>query len=182
VNSAKIAPKAVKTRNIAPNAVGGKQLAADSVDGSKVLNGSLTPADLLGGASVVAVANGGPVNVTSSTPTAVPLSGGGWTQGPSENDLFVARLDATVASAPAGTCILTVLFEVGGTNVGTATAIASGSEPKTVTSELLLTGARVASGSPRPSVLSATATAFGIIEPCKSARIDSLKVVVLGVG
>ena len=170
VTSAKIASNGVKARNIA----------ADSIDGSKVLNGSLTPADLLGGASVVATASGGDVDVGGG-PTPVPLSGGAWTQGATENDIFAVRLVATLASPPAGVCQLTVSLEIEGTTVGSAGALSGATTPTQITSEAL-TGVRIASGGPRPSQLKASATSFGFIEPCKSARIDSLKVVVLGVG
>ena len=151
VSSAKIASNAVKARNIAPGAVGGKQLAADSVDGSKVLNGSLTPADLLGGASVITSAAGGPVDVGSG-PTPVPLSGGTWTQGPTENDLFLVRLAATLAGQA---CQLSVNFEIEGASVGSAFAFTSSAQPTQVINETLTSGARLASGGPRPSQLRA---------------------------
>jgi hypothetical protein len=170
VTSPKLAAKAVKARNIAP----------DSIDGSKVRNGSLTPADLLGGASIVGSATGGPVDVAQA-PTPVPLSGGNWTQGATENDLFLVRMETTLQSAGASSCLMTVTFEVGGVNVGTTTSFGS-SEAKTVTTETLLSGARVASGAARPSQLTATATAFGVIEPCKQARIQTLRVLIVGVG
>ena len=169
VKNAKIASKAVKARNIAP----------DSIDGSKVRNGSLTPADLLGGASVVGSATGGPVDV-AQTPTPVPLSGGSWTQGATENDLFLVRMEATLQSAGIS-CFMNVTFEVGGVTMGGVSAF-GGTEEKTTTTESLLSGARLASGAARPSQLTATATALGVIEPCKKARIESLKATIVAVG
>jgi hypothetical protein len=181
VSSAKIASKAVKTRNIAPSAVGGGQLAADSVDGSKVLNGSLTPADLLGGASVVATATGGPVDA-GSTATPLPLNGGTWTQGATENDLFLIRLDATVATGPPpALCQVFVKLEIDGVTVGEASVLGSSTTPSAMTSEVLA-GARIAQGIATPRQLKATATAFAFIGSCQTARVNSVKVSVLGVG
>jgi hypothetical protein len=181
VSSAKIASNAVKTRNIAPSAVGGKQLAADSVDGSKVLNGSLTPADLLGGASVVATATGGPAD-PGSTATPLPLNGGTWTQGATENDLVAVRLEATIATGPPpALCQVIINFELDGTSVGTAGVLSSSSTPSTMTSEVL-GGVRLAPGTATPRQLKATASAVAFIGSCQTAHINSVKVSVLGVG
>jgi hypothetical protein len=181
VSSAKIASNAVKTRNIAPSAVGGKQLAADSVDGSKVLNGSLTPADLLGGASVVATATGGPADA-GSTATPLPLNGGTWTQGATENDLFAVRLEATIATGPPpAACQVTVNFELDGTSVGAASAFGASTTPTTTTSEVLV-GVHLATGTATPRQLKASASSFAFIGSCQTAHINSVKVSVLGVG
>jgi hypothetical protein len=181
VSSAKIASKAVKARNIAPGAVGGKQLAADSIDGSKVLNGSLTPADLLGGASVVATATGGPADA-GSTATPLPLNGGTWTQGATENDLFLVRLDATVATGPPpATCQAFVNLEIDGVLIGGASVFGSSTTPSAMTNEVLA-GARIAQGIATPRQLKATASAFAFVGTCQTARVNSVKVSVLGVG
>jgi hypothetical protein len=183
VKSGKIAPRAVKRRHIAPNAVGAGQLAPDSVDGSKVRDGSLTPADLLGGASVVSTASGGQVTVTAtdSDPDPIPLTGGTWTQGSQENNLFVARIDSTLETAGMSTCHLETVFRVNGSVVGRFATSTGNNDPTEFSDEINLDGARIASGVARPSVLTAEASLPGLSN-CVTSRIDAVQVVVIGVG
>jgi hypothetical protein len=171
---------AIKTKLIAKNAVTKAKIAKNAVNGTKVKDGSLTPADLAGGASVVADATGGPLDVGAS-PTSVPLSGGSWTQKPKENDLIMFQLDATLAATAGSSCSLTVSLEIGGTPAGSAFAFTSSAQPTQVITQSA-NGARLASGSAQSNQLKATASAFGIINPCTSVRINSLKVKVIGVG
>jgi hypothetical protein len=175
-----IAKKAVTSAKLAKNAVKGPNIAANSIDGSKVLDKSLTPADLVGGASVIGGATGGPLDAPKGT-TPLPLSGGAWTQGATENDLFIARLESTLQAASGSTCFLSVTFEVGGVSLGSISTVATGAEEKHV-AEGTLFGARLATGSARPSQLTATASALGIPESCKKARVDAVKLTILGIG
>jgi hypothetical protein len=184
VKSGKIAPRAVKRRHIAPNAVGSPQLAPDSVDGTKVRDGSLSPADILGGASVRATASGGPVTVASNdfaNPDPIPLAGGTWTQGGRENNLFVARIDATVETAGMSTCLVETVFRVNGSVVGRFTTSTTSNDPTEFSDEISLEGARIASGVARPSALTAEASKPGLSN-CVTSRIDAVKVVVIGIG
>jgi hypothetical protein len=176
-----LAKKAVTNPKLAKNSVKGTNIAANSIDGSKVLDKSLTPADLAGGASVIGGATGGPLDVPPSTTTPMPLNGGAWTQGATENDLFIARLESTVQAAAASTCFLSVTFEVGGVSLGSISTVATGTEEVKV-AEGTLFGARLATGSARPSQLTATASSFGIPEKCKKAHVDAVKVTILGIG
>jgi hypothetical protein len=175
-----LANKAVTSPKLAKNAVKGLNIAANSIDGSKVADKSLTPADLAGGASVIGGATGGPLEALGST-TPLPLNGGAWTQGATENDLFIARLESTVQAAGASTCFLSVTFEVGGVSLGSISTVATGTE-ETKVAEGTLFGARLATGSARPSQLTATASSLGIPEKCKKARVDAVKVTILGIG
>ena len=177
---AAFAAQKLTTNDIKKGAIKTKLIAKNAVTGAKVKNGSLTPADLSGGASVVAGATGGAVDV-GSTPTPVPLSGGKWTQKPKENDLILVRLDATVLAAPSSSCSISVTLEIGGKAVGSTFAFAGGTQPTQVVNESV-GGARLASGSAQQNQLTATATSFGILSPCASARINSIKATVLGVG
>jgi hypothetical protein len=174
-----LAKNAVTNAKLAKNAVKERNIAANAVTGAKVKDGSLTPADLTGGAKVVGSATGGPLDV-STGPVPVPLSGATWTQGATENDILVGRMETTIQNGIASSCFLNVTFEIGGVAVGGMSVFGS-SEPKTVVNEANL-GARLASGSARSNELKANATAVGIINPCAKARIESLKVTVLGVG
>jgi hypothetical protein len=184
VGAVQLGPDSVGARQLAPNSVGARQLAPDSVDGSKVRDGSLTPADLLGGASVVATVDGGSTTVTATGVGLDPiaLNGGGWTQGPAENDLFLARVDATLESAPAATCLIEVLINLDGRRIGTVFLSTSETEPTVVIEEQLLEGASVASGVPQTNQLGAGARRIGVGTPCPSAAVNSLRLVVLGVG
>jgi hypothetical protein len=171
---------AIKTKLIAGSAVTKAKVAKNAVTGAKVKNGSLTPDDLKGGASVVAGATGGPVDVGSST-TEVPLSGGSWTQGAKENDIIMVRMDATVAASATSSCQLSVTLESAGSPAGNAFAITSNTAPTQVINQSV-SGARLASGSSQKNQLTAKATAFGFPKPCTTARVNSLKVEVVGVG
>jgi hypothetical protein len=180
VTNAKLAKNAVKSKNIAANAVRTTQIAADSVNGSKVLNGSLTPADVLGGGSVVATATGGPVDVGSG-PTPVPLSGGTWTQGATENDLFVAKLEGTVSVEGSGSCQVFVNLELDGVSIGALALFGTSATPTALTSEQL-SSARIAPGVATPRQLKASASSFAFTGSCKTTHISSFRVSVLGVG
>ena len=171
---------AIKTKLIAKSAVTKAKIAKNAVTGAKVKDGSLTPADVAGGASVVADATGGPLDVGGG-PTSVSLSGGSWTQEPTENDLIMVQLDATLAATAGSSCSLSVTLEIGGASVGSAFAFTSSTQPTQVINQSA-NGARLASGSAQSNQLKATASAFGILNPCTSARINSLKVTVIGVG
>ncbi|HYP54758.1 MAG TPA: hypothetical protein VEQ41_00435 [Solirubrobacterales bacterium] len=187
-----IAPQAVRYRHIAPDSVGTEQLLhnsvssaqlqPDSIDGSKVRNGSLTPADVSGGAAVVTIAQGGGQAVTSSSstnPTPIPLADGSWTQGPTESNLFLAHVQATLESPPSGTCLVSIPVSVNGTQIDLVSLQTREESPTTVTREVLVEGARVATGGPRPGALAAAANQA---LPCDTAVVDSVRIVVLGVG
>ena len=171
---------AIKTKLIAKNAVTKAKIAKNAVNGAKVKDGSLTPADLAGGASVVAGATGGPLDV-GTTPTSLPLTGGSWTQKAKENDLIMVQLDASLAAAAASSCSLSVTLEIGGAPAGGAFAFTGKTESTQIVTQSA-GGARLATGSTQKNQLTATASAFGIAKPCTSARINSLKVTVVGVG
>lgn len=193
VKPQKIARNAVRPRHIRVNAVGHKQIAPDSIDGSKVINGSLTAADFagglaaaLGGGSIVATATGGPVEVTAlspSEPDPVPLANASWVQAPSQANLFAARVVATLQDVPEATsCNLFVDVRVDGETIGSFKLDDAGSTPTTVTGERLFEGARVPLGVPRQGQLSAVAFTGDLLNSCQFARVDSLRVVVLGIG
>jgi hypothetical protein len=112
----------------------------------------------------------------------MPLSGGAWTQGATENDLFIARLESTVQAAGGSLCSLSVTFEVGGVSLGSISTFASGTEEEKKVAEGTLFGARLAPGSARPSQLTATASSLGLPEACKKARVDAVKLTILGIG
>lgn len=181
----KIAPRAVKRRHLAANSVGYRQIAPDSVDGSKVINGSLTAADVVGGASVITTASGGPVTVDSTNPNdpdPIPLANAGWVQSPSQTNLFVARLVATVQNAPETACYLKAQVRADGQILGEFEFLAEGSNPTTITEEVMLDGARVGLGAPRPAQITASAHAGNLLNSCATARVDLLQVAVLGIG
>jgi hypothetical protein len=186
VKSGKIAPRAVKRRHIASNAVGASQLAPDSVDGTEVRDGSLTPADLLGGASVVATAEGSLAAVKSSDlkePDPVPLNGGSWIQGAKQSNLFLARVDSTLTRTLEHSCNLEVVLYSNGVLIGTVRTASSSPTPTPVSKEALLDGVNVAPGAAVQRQLSAAAySPADSGSPCAAASVDSLKVVVLGVG
>lgn len=177
-----IAPDSVGTEQLIPNSVGSAQLQTDSVDGSKVRDGSLSPADVSGGAAVVTIAQGGGQTITSSSPaspTALPLTDSSWTQRPTESNLLLARVEATLESPPAGTCVLSVPVSVNGARFDAVTVETREDSPTTVTAEVLLDGARVATGGTRANALAAGAHE---VLQCDTAVIDSLRIVVLGIG
>lgn len=184
----KIAPNAVRKRHIKPNAVGYRQIAPDSIDGTKVINGSLTAADVAGGISVVTTAFGGPVAVTSRDqegPDPVPLTGAGWVQAAAENNLFLARAILTVQSegTPGSICDFSVSIKADGQVIGAVFARSTEGAPVTQTREVMLEGARLAAGVPRPSQLSAEAYGFEVTPgSCATTRVESLQVSVIGIG
>ncbi|HEX6229173.1 MAG TPA: hypothetical protein VFZ41_06885 [Solirubrobacterales bacterium] len=183
VKSGKIAPRAVKRRHLALNAVGNGQIAADSIDGAKVRDGSLTPADILGGAAVRTTASGGGFDVTATEfgeAQTVALGGAVWTQGAQENNLFVARIEATLKSKPMSTCILESVIDLDGRPLGGGSATTSSTETVSVTREFNLEGATTATGVPRPHQLGARVYSAG--NGCETIRLDSLQIVVLGIG
>ena len=177
---AAFAAKKLTTNDIKKGAIKTKLIAKNAVTGAKVKNGSLTPADLSGGASVVAGATGGPLDVGGGS-TTLPLSRGSWTQKPKENDLIMVQLDATLAATAGSSCSLSVTLEIGGTPAGSAFAFTGNAQPTQVVNQTV-SGARLASGNAQSNQLKATASSFGILNPCASARVNSLKVTVIGVG
>jgi hypothetical protein len=214
VKSGKIAPGAIKTRNIAsgavgsaqiaPGAVGPDQLAPNSVDGSKVVDGSLSPGDIIGGvATPVITATGGPVQVPTGEEEGeegeeeeagaapIPLTGGNWTQGPQEHNIYLAQVDAVLASEEGEECSIEVTINVDGQSVGVVPAVLpevgeeeEGEEeeptPTPITGGEVL-GPRLATGIAQPRTLTASAL-IGEDASCASAEVKSLQIVVIGIG
>ncbi|HET6998382.1 MAG TPA: hypothetical protein VFI03_07305 [Solirubrobacterales bacterium] len=204
VKTSHIAPGAVGTSQLAPGAVGAAQLAANSVDSSKVVDGSLSPGDIIGGvATPVITATGGPVSVATGEeeeeegeeepgPSLIPLTGGNWTQGPQEHNIYLAQVDAVLASEEGEECSIEVTVNVDGESVGVVPAVLpevgeeeEGEEeetpaPTAVTGGEVL-GPRLATGAAQPRTLTASAV-IGEDASCASAEVKTLQIVVIGIG
>jgi hypothetical protein len=219
VKSGKIAPGAVGGAQLAPGAVGASQLGPDSVGASNIIDGSITPNDLaptpivpaMLTATTAATVTGGPVSVPTGAeeeeeegeegeeepgPAEIPLTGGTWTQGPQEHNIYLAQVEAILGAEEGEECGIEVTLNVDGEPVGTIPAILpeapeeeegeeEGEEeapsPPTTVTRGQVAGPNLATGAAQNRVMTATAT-IGEDAVCESAEVKSLKVVVLGIG
>jgi hypothetical protein len=210
---------------LAPNSVDGSKVVDGSITGNDLAPGVIpgpgpgVPANL--SATTAAMATGGPVKVPtgseqeeeekeeeegeegeeSEEPTAapIPLTPSQWTQGPEDNLIYLAQVEATLQPEEEAECGIEVEVSVDGQSMGTIPAIIPEQEgeegeeeegeegeeevpspPQSVTSGRVL-GPTLMTGTAQTRTLTASAM-IGEDAACESARVDSLKILVLSIG
>jgi hypothetical protein len=213
----------VGAAQLAPNSVDGGKVVDGSISGSDLAPGLLPPAapGVPGSMSLatVAMATGGPVKVATGSeqeeeekeeegeegeegeePAAspIPLTPSEWSQGPEDNLIYLAQVEATLRPEEEAECGIEVEVSVDGQSLGTIPVVLpeqeegeeeegeeEGEEEEPLPAQTLtggrILGPNLGSGAAQTRTLTASAM-LGEDAVCQQARVDSLQILVLSIG